>query len=180
MPTTPPIRPRSRRRPASTRAGSAVLSSVLVVLVAVMAAGCSNGSDEAGSGELTVGEATIDWPANPSVAALRFTIRNDTATDDVLTGASSPRTAEASIHRSVTDADGRSTMEPVERLDVPAGETVLFEAGDLHVMLEDPSPELEVGDTVTVVLEFEKAGKRTIRAEVVEPGGADSMERHDG
>lgn len=150
------------------------------VLVATAASGCSGSDGAAGEGRLTVADATIDWPANPDVAAVRLTIRNGTETDDVLTGVSSPTSSEAGVHRSATDADGRSTMKPVDRLEVPAGETVAFEAGGLHVMLEDPSPELEVGDKVTVTLEFEQAGVRTVRADVVEPGSADTMEGHDG
>lgn len=178
MPYTPHVLLSYRRRISTARPRAAVLVTVLVALVAMVASGCSSSSDNAGAGQLTVDEATIDWPANPSVAAVRFTITNDTSTDDVLTAASSPRAAKATIHRSMTDSAGRSTMKPLERVDVPAGESVLFEAGDLHVMLEDPSPELEVGETVAVTLVFEKAGKRTVRAKVVEPGSGDTMEGH--
>lgn len=153
----------------------------VALLAAVVFAGCSSSSDSSADGELVVADATIDWPANPDLAAVRLTIRNGTDTDDVLVGARSS-VAEASVHRSTTDAEGRSTMKEVERLDVPAGETVRFQPGGLHVMLQEPSPPLEVGDTVTVTLTFEQAGDRSVEAEVIEPGtGADmsDMEDHD-
>lgn len=127
-------------------------------------------------------DATIDWPANPDVAAVRLTIRNGTDTDDVLLEASST-VAEASVHRSAIDAEGRSTMKEVERLDIPAGETVRFQPGGLHVMLRGPSPALEIGDKVTVTFRFEKAGARSVDAEVVEPDAdtdtMSDMEAHD-
>lgn len=146
---------------------------VAVALICTIAAvGCSTGGDISHDGEMTVTGATIDWPANPAVAAVRLTISNDTGVDDVLVGVTSPDVRDAGVHRSGTDADGRSTMSPVPRLDVPEGESVVFEAGGLHVMLEDPSPDLEIGDTITLDLEFERAGLRTVRAKVVEPGSA--------
>lgn len=150
-----------------------------VTLIGATVAGCSSSGSPRG-GQLTVKDATIDWPANPNLAAVRLSIHNDTPTDDVLIGATSPRAARVSIHRSVTDDGGRSTMKHVERLDVPAGEVVLFEAGGLHVMLEDPAPELEVGDKVNVTLEFKSAGKRTVSAAVIAPGSAGNTGDHHG
>ncbi len=150
----------------------------LMVLV-VLASGCSGGSDDAAhDGRLVVVDASIDWPANPDVASAQLTIENDTASDDVLVAVTSRDVADASVHRSDTDDSGRSTMERVDRLDVPAGESVVFEAGGLHVMLRDPGP-LKVGDDVSLTFEFENAGKRTVRAQVVEPGSTEELESHD-
>ncbi len=154
----------------------------VALAAAAVVVGCASLSDSTVAGELTVTDATIDWPANPDVAAVRLTVRNGTDTDDVLQGASSS-VAEASVHRSATDAEGRSTMKEVQRLDIPAGETVRFQPGGLHVMLRGPSPALEIGDKVTVTFRFEKAGARSVDAEVVEPDAdtdtMSDMEAHD-
>ena len=173
MRTAHPVPARTLRR--RRRPRRPVLAGALIV---GLLAGCT-GSDGSAGGDLTVTDATIDWPANPDIAAVRLTISNGTDADDLLTGASSS-TGEATIHRSATDAQGRSTMKPLDQLEVPAGKTVVFEAGDLHVMLEDPAPPLEIGDAVTVTLDFERAGSRSVTAEVIEPGTGDDVGGHDG
>jgi copper(I)-binding protein len=61
---------------------------------------------------------------------------------------------------------GMMTMRPVERIDVPAGETVALEPGGYHVMLLDLAAPLEVGATVEVTLTFESAGTQVVTADV--------------
>ena len=64
---------------------------------------------------------------------------------------------------------GMMTMQPVESIPVPAGETVELKPGGYHVMLLDVKKVLAVGDTIDVTLTFEKAGEVTTTAEVREP-----------
>lgn len=60
-------------------------------------------------------------------------------------------------------------MEHLDNVEVPAGGTVVFEPGGLHVMLLDVD-ELSEGDSIEVVLEFEESGPITIEA-AVQPYG---------
>lgn len=167
----PPTRPRIRL---------ALLPLAAIALLA-MVTGCSSSASEDGSGEgrLVVRDASIDWPANPVVASVQLSIENDTTTDDVLVDVTSAAAGDVSVHRSVIDDEGLSTMEPVERLDVPAGETVAFEPGGLHVMLRDLTAPIEVGDEVALTFEFERSGTRTVVAPVIEPGSMGEMAPHD-
>ena len=64
---------------------------------------------------------------------------------------------------------GMMQMRPVERIEVPAGETVALEPGGYHIMLLDLQRELPVGETVEVTLTFEVAGDVVVTAEVREP-----------
>lgn len=64
---------------------------------------------------------------------------------------------------------GMMTMQPVESIPVPAGETVELKPGGYHVMLLEVKKVLAVGDTIDVTLTFEKAGEITTTAEVREP-----------
>ena len=64
---------------------------------------------------------------------------------------------------------GMMTMQPVESIPVPAGETVELKPGGYHVMLLQVKKVLAVGDTIDVTLTFEKAGEVTTTAEVREP-----------
>jgi periplasmic copper chaperone A len=64
---------------------------------------------------------------------------------------------------------GMMQMREVDRIDIPAGGTVLLEPGGFHVMLLELQTPLVPGDTVDVTLTFELAGERTVTAEVREP-----------
>lgn len=149
-----------------------------VTLLAVTLAGCgANTGQAADTGALRVVDATIDVPVNPSTGAVRFVVRNGTATADTLIGVTSDAATSVAIHRSLVDAEGRSTMAAVARLAIPARSEVTFAPGGLHVMLTGLRHELRAGDRVTVTLTFARAGTRTVSARVVEPGsvvGAES------
>ena len=61
---------------------------------------------------------------------------------------------------------GMMTMTPVDRIELPAGETVSLEPGGYHVMLLELAVPLEAGSTVTLTLSFERAPEQTVDAEV--------------
>lgn len=58
------------------------------------------------------------------------------------------------------------SMRPVEKIPVPAGETVNLQPGGYHIMLMDLAAPLEVGSTIEVTLTFENAGDVKVEAEV--------------
>lgn len=64
---------------------------------------------------------------------------------------------------------GMMTMRQIDRIEIPAGETVKLEPGGYHVMVMDLQRPLVPGDTVEVTLTFEKAGEVVVTAEVREP-----------
>ena len=61
---------------------------------------------------------------------------------------------------------GQMTMQPVDSVDLPAGETVALEPGGFHIMLIDLVAPLETGQEIEVTLTFENAGERTITVPV--------------
>lgn len=136
------------------------------------------GSSDSGSasaatepnGKVTVTDATIDWPANPTKAAVRMVVRNGTGTDDTLTAVASPIAASSTVHRTDTDAEGRSTMVAEPELPIPARSSVTFEPGGLHVMLTGITTDIQIGDEVPLTLTFEHAGTVSATAKVIEPG----------
>lgn len=119
---------------------------------------------------LHIDEARIDWPANPEIAAVRLEIDNPTDADDTLVAVSTPAAPKASVHRSTTDDEGLASMDPVTELPVPAGESVTFAPGGLHVMLTNIPEALEVGDDIEITFTFENEGDLTITVPVVKPG----------
>jgi periplasmic copper chaperone A len=95
------------------------------------------------------------------------------AKGDRLLSASIPHsiTSETQIHETVVHHDsttGGDTMEmhQVESVELPAGQTVELKPGSFHLMLIGLKHALKAGDKVSVTLKFEKAGMRTVKADV--------------
>lgn len=151
----------------------------LAVVAASLLAGCGGDGAGADGASVRVTDATIDWPANPEVAAVRFVVHNDTGEADELVGVTSPVSGSAMVHRSETDDEGRATMTMLPELEIPARSSVTFEPGGLHVMLSGITEDLQVGDPVEVTLSFAAAGDVTVTAEVVEPGSQPAGEPTD-
>ncbi|MFZ3581465.1 copper chaperone PCu(A)C [Loktanella sp. DJP18] len=114
--------------------------------------------------DYTLGDLHVAHPhaaatvASAMAGAGYLTILNSGATDDVLIGveAAFPRVM---MHDS-TVVDGIARMEALDRVIVPAGETVTFAPGGMHVMFMglDGDP-LDAGEEVPATLIFENAGK---------------------
>jgi periplasmic copper chaperone A len=95
------------------------------------------------------------------------------AKGDRLLGASVPHsvTAETQMHETVVHHDsttGEDSMEmhEVAAIELPAGQTVELKPGSFHLMLIDLKHGLKAGEKVSVTLRFEKAGTRTVKADV--------------
>lgn len=100
-----------------------------------------------------VTHAWIRWlPANLPAAGYA-TLVNDSDGLQRLTGASSPDYGSVMLHRSRL-AQGDSTMEMVEHLDIPAHGSVKLAPGGNHLMLSHPTRPLKPGDKVPMRLRF--------------------------
>lgn len=156
-----------------------------MLAAAALLAGCGTGDDGAAearaTGGMTVESVTVDEPPVSDQAALRFVIVNGTTTDDTLTSITTEVAGTTSIHESSVEG-GTATMTPRSSVPVVAGARVTFAPGGLHVMLEDLTRPLAVGDTFDVTLHFERAGAIDATAEVVTPGSvtADDLEHAHG
>ena len=147
----------------STRSAAVLLS--LLVLASIAA--CSPGAGGTASGALTVTDA---W-ARPSTgmdmaSAAYLTISNGTAQDDALLGVATPAARNPEIHETSADSSGMMAMHPVDRVDIPAGQTVTLQPGGFHIMLNDLTGDLTVGATIELTLTFEKAGDIQVTATV--------------
>jgi len=99
-----------------------------------------------------------------------FSIANHTDLPVRLVSASSEAFGHVMMHRTVVDDDGGARMEHQDGgVLVGSGESVAFEPRGLHLMLMDATTELEVGEAVEIVLEFEdiEPAERTVSFTVV-------------
>jgi periplasmic copper chaperone A len=103
----------------------------------------------------------------PSAAYL--TIANGAAADDALVGVGAPDlSASVSLHETTRD-DGMTGMHHAVSIAIPARGSLALEPGGTHVMLEALQRQLVAGDTVQLVLTFERAGPVTVDARVRAP-----------
>ncbi|MEM8789694.1 MAG: copper chaperone PCu(A)C [Pseudomonadota bacterium] len=116
------------------------------------------------AGGLSVGDLMIkqpfayETPTRAKTAAGYLQITNTGDTDDVLTGVSDGP-SPAMLHRTETDANGVTRMlHQSEGIPIPAGETVIFEPGGLHVMFMGIAAPFKPQDTHTYTLVFRDAG----------------------
>jgi copper(I)-binding protein len=153
----------ARRRPPRTTA-----LRVAALAVTLLLAGCAAPASSVTAGP-TIADAWVRPPMGPGQPAAGYmTITAPSGGADALIGASSPVAAAVEIHETSTDASGMMGMRPVDRVELPSGSPVALEPGGYHLMLMNLDGDLEAGDTVDLVLEFENAGEVTIRAAIRE------------
>lgn len=138
---------------------------VCVFVLLFACAGCA-----APASTLTVIEPWARPGAAGGSSAVYFSLQNGTAEDDTLLSAASDAAAVVEVHRTMMDEAGTMQMQhQSEGVEIPAGQTVLFEPGGLHIMLMQLNADLQPGDTLAVRLQFAEAGEITVQAEVREP-----------
>jgi copper(I)-binding protein len=150
------------------------------LLLAALVAGsflaaCSSGGGSAGIA------VTDPWArassAMASAGAAYMTIQNNGGAADALVGASSPAATTVEVHETVvmgspapgaSGDSGMMGMQPVKRLEIPAGGSVQLKPGSYHIMLIGLKQDLKAGDTIQITLTFEKAGDVSLSVPVKE------------
>ena len=134
--------------------------SLLLPVLALVLAACAGGEPD-----VEVGAARAGVPAG-GASQIVVEIDNAGDGDDELVRASSPAAAAVELHRTEID-DGRATMTELDAVTIPAGETVAFRPGGLHLMVVLPDETVTEGGTFPLTLHFDRSGDRTVEVEVV-------------
>jgi len=145
---TSPLPPRPHRR-------------AVLALVALVLAACGGGEPR-----VEVGAAQASRPIAGS-SQIVVTITNEGDGDDELLGGETPAALAVELHRTVIE-DGQASMVQLDGLEVPAGGSVRFRPGDLHLMLVVPDETVVPGGTFDLTLRFDRSGEVTVPVEVVE------------
>lgn len=135
-----------------------------VTLAAIAVAACGGAS----SGAVTVSDPWARTSAMmQSAGAVYMELQSDEG--NALVGASVDPSIAAvvEIHETTESGDdGMMSMSPVDRIDLPAGETVALEPGGYHIMLLELTEGLEAGSSFEITLEFEGGESQTVEVEV--------------
>ncbi len=108
-------------------------------------------------------------PQTAENGAFYMTIKNTSSETDALIGAKSDACGMTEIHETSMDAQGVMRMQPVERIEIPAGGQVELDIGGLHVMCMHKQVDFTPGAAITLTLVFERAGEHRVALEIREP-----------
>jgi copper(I)-binding protein len=108
-------------------------------------------------------------PPGASAMAAYMLVVNPSKKGLNLTRVTSPAFGEVQMHVSEVK-DGMTRMKQVPGFSLPAGAKLVFKPGGNHLMLLKPKKALKQGDVVPLVLEFDKAGVRSLQVKVLAQG----------
>jgi periplasmic copper chaperone A len=147
----------------------AILGAALLAL-----AGLGAHADDSKAGSLRIvqpwARATV---AGQTAGGAFLRIENGGAADRLLS-ASAPVAGSVELHTMAMDGDVMR-MHAVPAIDLPAGKTVEFEPGGLHIMFIGLKAPLAEGATIPLRLKFEKAGEVQVTVKVQAAGDAGPM-----
>jgi copper(I)-binding protein len=103
-------------------------------------------------------------PGQPNSAAF-MKVSNKGRTEHALVAGSSPAAAVVELHTHTMEG-GMMRMRQVEKIELPAGETVSLEPGGLHVMLIGLQQKLVPEETIPLTLRFEDGSEVTLQVPV--------------
>lgn len=107
-------------------------------------------------------------PAVGKTGAVYFVIKNSGTTADALVRVETDAAEKAQIHTMTMDGNVMR-MRELDRLDIPAGESVAVAPGGIHIMLIGLKAPLKEGDKFPMKLVFEKAGAVDVSVYVQTP-----------
>lgn len=138
------------------------------------------------AGDIAVYGAWIREPATAATAAAYLTITNTGTATDTLLGVTTGASQSASLHdigkpmtakpSTAEEAMGADTMVEDASVAIRPGQTITLKPTEGHLMLEQLIGTLAPGQSVNILLQFERAGTVVVNAPVVaigEPPPAD-------
>ncbi len=132
---------------------------VLILLTALSMSACTPKEG------IEVRDAWMNPVSRGNNGAVYLVIHNYNETDDTVIGASSALADVVELHRS-TMVNDVVQMQLLESVPLPAGETVEFTPGNLHITLNNLKQALQIGETFNVTLHFQNSADVTVSVEV--------------
>jgi copper(I)-binding protein len=139
-----------------------------ILLAALLLASCSKG----GAPDIQISGAWArETVPGQSATAAYMTISNKGAGDDRLVSVAATAPAMAMLHSS-ENSGGVARMRAMESgVEVPAGTTVELKPSGNHVMLTGLGAPLRPGQSLNLVLRFEKSGERPVDVRIAPAAG---------
>jgi copper(I)-binding protein len=114
-------------------------------------------------------------PPGQTNSAAFMTLTNDATNDHALVAAECDASAVTELHTHLME-DGMMKMRRLEKIDLPAGETIRLQPGGLHLMLIGLKGQLSAGEDVAITLVFEDGSRSALTVPV--KGVQETMHHH--
>lgn len=114
-------------------------------------------------------------PGGAKTGAAYMTLINNGTSADRLIGASTPVADSVQFHKETQD-DGVSRMRQMSTVDLAPGAKIVFKPGEMHMMIVGLKQPLKEGQSLSLTLQFEKAGSIEVTAPIEKIG---AMQHHD-
>jgi copper(I)-binding protein len=109
--------------------------------------------------------------ASAKNGAAFMVIENATKQNDTLVNAYSEIATHTEIHENIIDPDdGQMIMRKIPALNIPKNTNTLLEPKGYHIMFIGLKQALEIGQSFSLTLSFEKSGDITVTVQVITPG----------
>ena len=132
----------------------------------------------ADSQALTAYDAWIrEAPPGSDTTAAYMALENAGDEDVTLVHVGSPDFGRVEIHQTVTE-DGRTRMEKLDGLEIPAESSVELAPGGKHLMLLEAREQPQAGQMLTLVLEFDDGSLLDLMMPVRQETGRDDHDHH--
>jgi len=141
-----------------------VIVSVVLMLV-VIGAACSGSNGTTGG--ITLSDAWVRSPVIIDQSGAAYLVIQNHGAADKLQSVTSDAAQTIELHESM-ESGGMMSMAPVPNIPIPANGRIELKPGGFHMMLMGLTRPLKTGDKVQLTLNFEKAGKIPVTAEVKE------------
>ena len=156
-------------RPAAVSPGSVAAGVLAVAVMAFLAAtpAVAGGSTEEPAGGLEFHEPWVraTTPSGENSAGY-LEVFNGAGSGDRLIGGSAAVASDVEVHEHEMDGGVMRMRHLHDGLEIPAGERTVLEPQGYHLMLIGLTGQLIEGETVPIVLEFERAGEIELEFEV--------------
>jgi copper(I)-binding protein len=137
---------------------------IMAALLALSACG-GGGTAPTPQAAATVRLAAV--PGRPASGYFELRIDGDPG---ALTSVSSRQARRIEMHETMS-AGNMTSMRPLDRIAVHAGDRLTFAPGGRHLMLYDIDPAIRPGSRITLVLHFERGPPRSLAAAIEAAGG---------
>lgn len=151
--------------------------SMLVLGFALALAACSKGEEAApapaatADGRLSVSDVSVRLSANAAAPSVAYFTINGGKEASTLVGVISADIERAELHESKVE-NGVTSMAAVDNVPVPAGGTVTFRQGGMHVMLFGVKDSARTADKINLTLLFEGGRNLAVEAPLTSVTGA--------
>ena len=148
-----------------------------LILAAPLLLALPAAAQELRAGDLAIAQAWSRAAGQGGTGAGFLAISNRGTVADRLVGASSPAARTTELHTHLREGEVMR-MRPVPAIEIPAGGTVTLQPGGLHLMLIGLGAPLKQGETVPVMLRFERAGEVRVDLRIESAGARGPSAQH--